>query len=604
MNALTKVGKIQVLSEALIGKIAAGEVVERPAAVVKELIDNSLDAQSRFIVVDIEDGGRKLIRVTDDGEGMGQADALLAFQRHATSKLRSDDDLFAILTLGFRGEALPSIAAVSRVQVLTNDGSQDSGTRLSIEGGTVLRCEEAASPQGTQFEVRDLFFNTPARQKFLKSTATEFSHICQVVQQAALAAPSVHFRLSHQGQAVLEYPAALTLRDRALQVYRGRLIEQMVEVLAERPGVTVQGFTAHGMHVKSSRTPQEIFVNHRPIKNGTVSHAIYDAYGPYLAKGLHPFFVLFLTVDPQRIDVNVHPTKREVRFSDTEVIHSTVRQAVQDALKGSTQVAHPSFDAQLGFQHRAGAQTQSGWTPPTSVQEAVRTYFLSDGVDRAGAEGSTSLHAGVQGSLLSDDAATSSQRRVEVGVVPLGQIAQTYLVAQVGTELQIVDQHTAHERVLFERLLRARQRDTISVQPLLIPESFDLLPHEVPLLERFHDELAGLGLDIEHFGAGTFVLRSVPALIGALDYPALVRSILEDLTEHAQADALESRVRAVLATMACHGAVRAGRIMALPEIKQVVEDWIAEGLPMTCPHGRRVALRFPEHELAKVFARA
>lgn len=593
MSVASSVGKIRVLPDEVISRIAAGEVVERPAAVVKELIDNSLDADSTRITVEVADGGRRLIRVSDDGEGMTPADAPLAFQRHATSKLRSEHDLFTIRTLGFRGEALPCIASVSKMRVVTACRNEPVGTRLRLTGGGLTTCEETAAAPGTQIDVEELFFNTPARRKFLKTTTTEFSHICQVVQQAALAWPGTRFRLTHNGQEVLDYPAASSRRDRMLQVYGMRFVEQAAVVAGERAGIRVDGLTIQPMHTRAGRNPQELFVNRRAVKNAAVSHAVYDAYGAYLAKGRHPQFVLFLDVDPERVDVNVHPTKREVRFADQEAVFQTVRQAIRAAIGAETGPARTLRETGIPPSPLNVPSGAAGSPPAPSVTGTGQPPLLY------GLAGQAALGASVVG-----EPASTFLTGAERDIVPLGQLSRTYLVAECGSELFVVDQHTAHERVLFERLCRARLSQAIPSQPLLIPETVEVPAHSVGLLARHVSDLEQAGLKIEPFGAQTFVIRAVPALLKPLDYAALVLDLVDDLSQWNTASPLETRLRSLMASLACHGAVRAGRAMELPEIKRLIEDWVEEGLPTTCPHGRRVALRLPEEELARIFGRA
>ncbi len=605
-------GKIRCLPDHVVTRIAAGEVIERPASVVRELVDNSLDAGGTSIVVEVVEGGRGLIRVTDDGEGMGRADALLAFHRHATSKLRSEDDLWSIATLGFRGEALPSIASVSRVSLRTAMRSEPVGTRLELEGGDVRKTEEAAAAPGTQIEIRDLFFNVPARRKFLKSPATEFSHICQAAQQAALAWPAVHVRLIHNGQDVFDYPAAASRRDRLLQVYGARWMGQVAVVEAERPGLRLAGVIVQGPHAKAGRTPQEWFVNKRAIRNATLAHAVQEGYSSFLAKGRLPQYVLFLDVDPARVDVNVHPAKREVRFADQEAVHQLVRQAVRTALGGS------AWDGT-----KAGATPVSSGPPPFSPgsrpaagdltgsvelfrEQATAWSRAASQLDLPGQPGDRAESAVREpaASYGTADAEPAGSVGMPPDVRPMGQIAYTFLVAQVGTELQIVDQHTAHERVLFERLWRAWHGKTVASQPLLIPETIDLPPHATALLGRHLADLEQLGLSLEPFGGSSVLVRAVPAVLGQMDYGALVHDLLDDLQAWNSAATLEARIKPVLASLACHSAVRAGRSMSLPESQRLIEEWVAEGMPMTCPHGRRVAVRMPEAELAKMFGRA
>ena len=582
-------GKVRILPQDVIGRIAAGEVVERPAAVVKELIDNSLDAGSAHIQIEVADGGRGLIRVTDDGEGMSRPDATLAFERHATSKLRDDQDLLRIETMGFRGEALPSIAAVSKVRVTTARRHDPVGTRLTLAGGRLDGVEDAPSAPGTQVEVSDLFFNTPARRKFLKTPGTEFSHICLAVQHAALAHPAIHVGLTHNGQAVFDYPTVGSLRDRVLQVYGPGLLGQLTNIAGEQGSVRVEGFAVHALHAKTGRTPQELFVNRRPVKSPTVSHAIYDGYGVSLPKGRHPVFVLFLQIDPTRVDVNVHPTKREVRLADQDLVHQFIRQTVRRAVGGASPAASQitSLNGSAILSESAGRGEREpaldGWTGPSSPTAPLPGF------------------GGLSGPI--ESAEPGRAYGFEGDVVPLGQLRQTFMVAQVGSELQIIDQHTAHERVLFERLWRASRAQSVPSQPLLIPHTVELPSHQTVLLRQHLGELAYLGLEMEPFGANAFVIRAVPSVVGAVEYDGLVQDVLEDLAQWNTSSSMEARIKPVLASMACHSAVRAGRSLQPLEMKQLIEDWIEEGFPATCPHGRRIALRLPEDELLRMFGR-
>ncbi len=591
-------GKIQVLPPDVIGRIAAGEVVERPAAVVKELLDNSLDAQSRCIVVEVTQGGLGKIRVADDGEGMAREDAVLAFERHATSKLRSDQDLDGLTTLGFRGEALPSIAAVAKVSLVTMPPGRTVGTRVQVHGGAVASVQDAAGAPGTQIEIEDLFYNTPARKKFLKSVTTEYSHILQAVQRAALAWPHVQFRLVHNGQDVLQCPAASSGRDRLLQLYRGVFAEHGIAISRVRPGLRVEGIVISPLHVRATRSPQELFVNRRAVKNPTIAHAVADAYGPHLAKGRYPQFVLFLDLDPARVDVNVHPTKREVRFADQEYVHQTVRQAVREAL-GTTGAPSPLVEQGSAAIARVVGEALDYRRPSESA-----AVWVSESEGRATAPFPT------QASQLTIEAPStdvviggSQVSGASVDVVPLGQIGRTFLLAQVGTELQVIDQHTAHERVLFQRLWRSWESRSIQAQTLLAPQPLELPPHQRALLDPHLETLERVGLTIERFGSGAFLLRTVPVLLGTTDGGALVQRLLEDVDEWHTHSSLERAMHLVIATMACHSAVRAGRQMALAEIDRLVRDWADEGMIMTCPHGRRTALRLPLEELSRMFGR-
>jgi DNA mismatch repair protein MutL len=588
---------IQVLPGEVVSRIAAGEVIERPAAVVKELVENSLDAGSGHIVIDVKDGGRSLIRVTDDGDGIRRADLLLAFQRHATSKLRSDEDLASITTMGFRGEALPSIAAVSRVNVATARGEDAVGAHLSLIGGVQQGITDAPPVAGTRIEVAELFYNQPARKKFLKSVPTEFSHISLVVQQAALAWPSVHFKLTHNGHEILNYSAVTSDRERILQVYRPAFLDKTVEVRGRMAGCTLSGVMIDPVQARASKTPQDLFVNRRPVRNGAVFHAVVDGYGSLLAKAYHPTYVLFLDIDPERIDVNVHPAKREIRFADQEAVHRFIRQTVRHAFSG----VERSLVLDMAPQQTAVA---SGASTPLTGEEFPGC--MGSGEAQATADGPPDAHdidTSGPSTLFVSERAASYTRSQEVAIHPFGQVLQTYLVAQVGRELHVIDQHTAHERVLFQRLWRMWMQRRMVIQPLLIPEPIELTGAETALLQKYAGELEQLGLLVDAFGPSAVLLRGVPAGLGPVDGASLVRELLDDMAEWAAASSLEARAQPILATLACKSAVQAGRTMALPEIEHLVRDWVDEGLMTTCPHGRRTALRLSPEELDKLFGR-
>ncbi len=602
--------KIRILPESVSSQIAAGEIVDRPAAVVKELVDNSLDAGSAMITVDVLEGGKRLIRVTDDGEGMTRVDAQMACQRFATSKLSCAEDLLSIATYGFRGEALPSIASVSKFRLLTAKKNDSLGVRLIADGGSVSSVEDWACSPGTRVEVGELFFNTPGRQKFLKSTATEFSHICHVVQQAALARHATHFRLTHNDHVVFDFPAVGSLQDRLLQLYGTKLMDQMLPIECVRGAVTAQGIAIHPYHTRTTRTPQEVFVNGRPIKNATISHAMYEAYGSFLPKGRHPMFAIFLEIDPKEVDVNVHPSKREVKFSAPDVVHRVVKEAVRRPLQRKVMMLPGDVlePPGKGLAPEPKSFVEAGGSFREDARSPISADVEQPGLGMATVSG-TSQH--VSQLFPHDNRQDEIAREARASYVPepdytvrvLGQMSHTYIVAQVGEEFHVVDQHTVHERVLFERLWRSWVKKNVQSQTLLIPEPVEVQPHTAALLHSALPELASLGLEMEPFGESAFVMRSVPALLGQMDYASLVHDLVDDLTEWKSLDSLEKRIRPILASMACQGAVQAGRAMAEPEMKLVLEDWIKEGFPMTCPHGRRITMRFSMEELHRIFRR-
>lgn len=580
-------GRISILTDAVIGRIAAGEVVERPATVVKELLENSIDAGSRSVTIDVKEGGLALIRVSDDGEGMSQEDASLAFQRHATSKLRSDLDLWSIRTMGFRGEALPSIAAVSHVRLMTAIRAAPVGTELEVVEGAIGRIADAPPVTGTRIEVAELFHNQPARKKFLKSIFTEFSHISRVVQQASLAWPAIHFRLTHNTEEILNYPSVPSDDDRIAQVYRRTFLDQCLPINASIPGAHIKGYIVDAVHAKSSRIPQELFVNRRPVRHIAVSHAVGEGYGSFLAKGSQPRFVLFLDIDPDRLDVNVHPTKREVRFSDSEMIHQLVRRAVRQALSGGRTDAPGTIPLRESAQQR-------------DADSIVTTFLMPDVVD---AKSMTPLLGSETQLPLVSETAEPYVHVPSAEVSVLGQINRTFLIAQVGGDLTVIDQHTAHERVLFERLHRAWTTQAIQAQPLLIPDPVELSPPQAALFQRYQQDLEQLGVSIEPFGSSTVLIRAIPVGLGKIDPATFLEDLMDDLLQWDRASGLESRARSVLASLACHGAVRAGRSMKSEEIKALIEDWRTEGEITTCPHGRRTSFRLSIVDLEKMFGR-
>ena len=588
-------GKIQVLPDDVSCRIAAGEVVERPASVVKELIDNSLDAGSSLITIEIEEGGRRLLRVTDNGAGMNRTDAQLAPHRFATSKLKTEDDLFTLTTLGFRGEALPSIASVSRFRLKTIQADTPVGIETYSEGGNSWQSQDYAGPPGTQVEVQDIFFNTPGRLKFLKTVSTEFSKISYTVQQAATINPHIHFRLWHHAQKVLDYPTVSTFQDRLVQIYGPTFLDRFLPIAPINEPFQLTGFTVSPHHARTSRTPQEIFINGRPIKNTTISHAIYEGYKSFLPKGKHPQYIVCIQLDPQTLDINVHPTKREVRFSHPELLHSGVLRAIKHTFVNAS-----SFDGDLRIQENTGVSTQSQIPSAKPTPQSLGVTPRSALPFSSESARTKATHF----SLFAQEPQSAYHvQQPEFQIMALGQIHRTYLLGHINEDLYIIDQHTAHERVLFERLLQAWNKKDIAQQGLLIPEPIELLPHQTELIEEWLPVLSRVGLEIERFGANSYVVRSVPAILGTVTVGPLVSELLEELSEWRSTDSLETLLRPILATMACQSAVQAGRTMALPEISTLLHDWAQENFPMTCPHGRRVAIRHSVEELNTLFAR-
>ncbi|MFY9271129.1 MAG: DNA mismatch repair endonuclease MutL [Candidatus Manganitrophaceae bacterium] len=608
--------KINILPENLANKIAAGEVVERPASVVKELVENAIDAGSRQIFITLSEGGIREIAVQDDGEGMRRDDALLAFQRHATSKVASESDLAAIATLGFRGEALPSIASISKIRLVTRTASEPEGTELFLKGGQVVGVKAIGAPHGSLFEVKDLFYNTPARKKFLKSAQTELGHASETVFQLALSHPMIHFRFTHGRKTLFDSPAVTDLKDRILQLFG----EEATAPLAEAHG---EGTSGDGsLHVdayfsrpplkKNQRKEQYLFVNQRPVRSPLLSHAIYEAYGSYLMKGEHPFFILFLTIDPMAVDVNVHPTKREVRFQQSNRVHEMVRNIVRTPLsvsgfespsvEESAVITHgkESGGIQGGGMKGGHAQGDHAWPRERSGHPQAATRWIgwpetvsepidSEEAPQAAAEGGVAYRS---------DAVSHPLIR------PLGQIYGTFLLAEIDGEFVIVDQHTAHERVLYERFLEQWRGERIpAVQPLLIPQSVDLPVSKAGILRDHLGDLRMLGWEIEPFGETTFLIRETPALISKIAFETFLLDLTDDLVSLEVSAKGEAPIIQMIASMACHGAVRAHQPLTLPETSALLKDYFERKTPPTCPHGRPILLKYPLPEIEKLFRR-
>ena len=563
---------IRILPEDLRNKIAAGEIVERPASVLKELAENAIDAGGTRIVADIEEGGRRLIRVTDNGHGMTPDDARLSFERHATSKLKEEADLEAIKTLGFRGEALPSIASVSRVKLVTAPSNTTRAVEVRVEGGSIKQVRPTAAPAGTMVEVADLFYNTPARKKFMKATSTELSHTVHVIQQLALPHPEIHFRLTHNGKDLLDVPSVKTLRERVLQIVGQDWFDQLLE-LSPRPGLLkLDGFVSSPPFSLASRDQQQFFVNRRVVRSPLLNHALTTAYDTSMMKGRYPVAFLFLEVPFDTVDVNIHPTKREVRFRDQQQIHDAVHRIVQDRLRPTrlTAVTHP-----------APGVVYDGWQKASAalpVGEPAESYLKGK-----------EFRPPVQGALSSS-------------ILPLGQIHQTYIVAQVEGELHIIDQHAAHERLLFDRMMAQLEGQQLSVQPLLFSETVELSQAMALRLKEILPDLKTVGLEVEEFGPRTFLIHTMPAVLGPVDGRKLLLDLIEDLGVEKSAQPLNATLQQVMASMACHGAVKAHQDLGLKQMQGLLED-LSTTSASTCPHGRPIRVTFTPSDLEKMFRR-
>ena len=644
---------IHILPEAVANKIAAGEVVERPASVVKELLENSLDAGSNRVEISVEGGGKRLIRVADDGQGMTHDDALLAFERHATSKIRSAEDLFEISTLGFRGEALPSIAAVSRLMLQTRHASESSGTRIEIAGGKLRDVKEVAWPQGTSIEVRDLFYITPARRKFLKSESTELGHIATFATHYALAHPDKSFRLSSLTNEILNVPPVASHRERLYQVMGGQSLEQLIEMgpverrvlaaaspdagdedepSAEPPLVRVQGFISRPEVQKLNRNNIYFFVNRRLVRDRLVLHAITEAYRNVLPAGVFPVALIFLEIPPSEVDVNVHPSKTEVRFRHGNFMHDLVRDSMRQTLLATRPVAafpmsRSAPPAGLAVE-AADAVDQLAEEPPlmrgammptpparSSGRGTGEAFHLSPArieprPQRLPLDAALAPYAPVPpltdvplAPVAAKEAAIETPRELPPDLQPLGQVQDSFIVAVNADGLWIVDQHAAHERVLFDRHVRQRQQKKVEVQRLLMPIIVQLKPEQQVTYQAIADELAANGFEVEPFGQRTVAIKAAPADLPADEVEKLMIEVLEGASQGGANISLDDLRGKIAASISCHAAVKVN--MALERSKM---DWLLRALggtdcPMTCPHGRPTVLRYGMKDLMKAFKR-
>jgi len=587
--------KIKVLPENLANKIAAGEVVERPASVVKELVENALDAGARRIVVEVQSGGTKLISVSDDGHGMGQDDAILSLERHATSKIKDADGLAAISTLGFRGEALPSIASVSRLRLTTSVGDGSAGTLLVVEGGRLVNVREVGAPRGTAIEVRDLFFNTPARLKFLKSVETESGHIAAFVEKAALAHPGVHFRLTNNGRDGLDCPPVKDVKDRVAQVYGREFADRLIAMRYESGHYRVSGFiSAPGVSFRD-RSYQELFINNRPVKSPAVTRAVYDACQSLLMKDRHPASIIYLDMDPRDLDVNVHPAKREVRFADNGAVHRAVFEAVKAAYTGVEAGAAP-------------AETFDGTPYKDRVMEAAEAYVSGasgrpDYFPRADIAHRQEAMSFPRGRMeIKDMPGDGGPVVQQYGNAPV-QVADSYIVVPSGEGFMVIDQHAAHERVQYEKVKARHGKQGALSQGLLVPVQLELTAKEAALMEGLLPELNDIGLEVEHFGGGSFMVKSKPLFLDKVDVKELVMGILSDMDESDIKGSVEGMREKVYQLMACKSAVKAGQRLHPEAISRLIKQLFECEMPYTCAHGRPTVVRFGLGELEKMFKR-
>ncbi len=600
--------KIKILPETLSNKIAAGEVVERPASVVKELLENALDADSTRIIIEVEKGGQSLIQVSDNGIGMSADDALLAIERHATSKISSVDDLFAIQTLGFRGEALPSIASVSRFSLVTRDKSADVGTQITIEGGKVQRVSEVGAPQGTLVSVKQLFFNTPARKKFLKTVATEMSHIADTVSRIALGHPEVQFRLVHNHKVVKSWPPAPRHVDRIVEVLGKDVRSDLHAIQSKRNGLVVSGWIGSPAITRRTSRGLYVFVNDRFVRDRTIQHGVFAGFAQRLVKGQFPVAVIFIQVPFDQVDVNVHPTKNEVRFVNPHQVHEAVKGAIAQTLYEMERINwRPSLASQKTPQV---VESLKPFTPENRDQASSWQDQISHPETSLNEPSASSQQPVASGQVHQQPAADLQGRQEQIfdnkgfsALRIVGQVHGTYIVCESDAGLVLIDHHAAHERIVFEQLQRRADDQPAAAQKLVVPETLELNFREAEILAQMIPDLKTLGLEIEPFGKNSFVIKAVPGLLAGHDLKPMIVEIVEKTAETGYAPGLEEALDECRRVMACHGSLRARQTLSPEQIRQLLAQLDACEHPSHCPHGRPTWIRWDLATLQKSFKR-
>jgi len=604
-------GTIKILPEQLANKIAAGEVVQRPDSVVKELLENSIDAGATSITITIKNGGKSLIQISDNGWGMNEEDALLAFDRHATSKIKSYEDIENIRTLGFRGEALASIAAVAQVELRSRRAADDVASLVRIEGGEFKERSKSGDQPGTTISVRNLFFNTPARRNFLKSNNTEFKHIYDVVQRVALSHPEIAIQFTSDGEELLDLKTS-SIEERLKNLYGERHFETLIPVREKTELMTISGFIGKPEFARKSRVDQYLFLNNRPIVNRAINHAIFSGYEHTVEKGNFPFYLIFLDLDPRKVDVNVHPSKMEVKFADEQSVYRLVVSVVRRSLGEGDHI--PSLEME---------ETKFN-TSFTSLRHAVLPRYFGDAPDRREGEGLAFPFGGSQ----NGPAGTSSLDRLFSQIPtmpappasipaltqkssdeteslegrPIWQLHHKYILVQIKTGLMIIDQHVAHERILYERAVSSFERAVPSTQQLLFPQTLQLSSGDFALAKELLPHLQGIGFGLKVFGKNTIVMEGVPTDVKSGAEGSILQDILDEFKNNQHRVKLDARDN-VAKSFSCKAAVKAGDSLTEREMRGLIEKLFTTSMPYVCPHGRPVVVKISLSELDRRFMR-
>src|SRR6185369_14587159 len=596
--------KVRILPEQLANKIAAGEVVERPASVVKELVENSIDAFATEIIVEIEDGGKRLIKVTDNGCGMSRDDALMSLERHATSKISSDSDLFSLATLGFRGEAIPSIASVSRFSIASRIHEAVEGVEIYAEGGSIRDVKACGMAPGTSISVRSLFYNTPARLKFMKSRETETGHIGEVLNRLALSRPDIRFVAAFDGNVTSRFLAG-EMEARAKEVMGAALAKELYPFESEKGPVSLRGLLGSPSVSRSSASSIYTFINGRYIRDRVVQHSLMQAYRNVIERGRYPVLALFITIPSEDVDVNVHPTKHEVRFREQSTVHSAIQSAVGEVLSDAPWVRQPA-EGRL-FPQAAAKPYSESISRVAEVKDALLRYSSKPHSAPAFQTSSPSRTESHSISPVPDS------RPVEPKVIPqegyftsldvIGQFSSSYILCQDESDLVIIDQHAAHERVVFEELRNNFAKGRIEGQKLLFPETFELSPSECSVIKENLETLGRLAFDLEHFGGSTWLLSGIPLILSGQEYLQALRDIIEELGSVGSTTVINEKAEEMLSTVACHSVVRGEWQLSGTEIRNLFQGMDRTDFAGNCPHGRPAVARITRREIEKLFRR-
>jgi DNA mismatch repair protein MutL len=619
------VSKIRVLADHVANQIAAGEVVERPASVAKELVENSIDAGATRITIEIEAGGRRLLKVSDDGEGMVRDDAILAFERHATSKIRAADDLISIGTLGFRGEALASIASVAKVELTTSTEGAAAATRVAIEGGRMRDVKDAAHPRGTTIAVRDLFFNVPARRKFMRSEATETFHLSNLVTHYALAHPEIAFTFVNNGRDVVRAVAAKDLRERAYQIFGEEFLENLLPVDGGDPSVArVTGFVSAPRDRRTTRDAQYLFVNRRYVRDRMIGRSLSEGYRSILPHGVYPAALLFVETPLEEVDVNVHPAKTEVRFRRSAAVADAVREAVRDALASNDFV--PQIPTPVEPQITQTPQTQSAsaavsftppqpriefFPPPPSPQPPLAPVIPFPSGDEIARDVADMVRVSSVKSVAPLPPLNNAERLVrEVSpdtlsnnIRPLGQLEESFIIATDDEGLLLIDQHVAHERVLFDKYRALEAARRTESQQLLVPETFDLTPAQAAVFDQLAPEFEVYGFELMRLSGRTVAIKAVPADLPPGQARNMLSELLDTVDAEKKANAPETMRDEIAASLACHAAIKVNMPLAPEKMRWLIDRLLQTSSPTTCPHGRPIILRLKLHDIKKGFHR-